>query len=354
MFASPSSSPSAHARRAPVIGVALGSGSARGWAHLGVLRALEQAGIRPGVVCGTSIGALVAGAHVLGSRDKLQQWVLSLSRRDVVSFMDFSLGGGLLKGEKLTAFLRSHIEDRAIEELDTPFAAVATGLHTGEEIWLREGSVADAVRASIALPGLFTPLWRDGRLLVDGGLVNPVPVSLARALGADIVIAVDLNADLLGRHLRPPPAPAPAGAPTLGWLQSIQQSLGWHAAAPAPESATASSTSASAAASSTGPLPPMLDTLATGIHIMQVRITRSRMSGDPPEFTIAPRLSHLALLDYHRAQEAIDAGEQAAQDCVALLRELGLCASPPESPAAPSPQGDKAGDRGDPGHGVPV
>ena len=340
MFTSPTASPSALARRAPVIGVALGSGSARGWAHLGVLRALEQAGVRPGVVCGTSIGALVAGAHVLGSRDKLEQWVLSLSRRDVVSFMDFSLGGGLLKGEKLMAFLRDHIEDRAIEALDTPFAAVATGLHSGEEVWLRDGSVADAVRASIALPGLFTPLWRDGRLLVDGGLVNPVPVSLARALGADIVIAVDLNADLLGRHLRPPEAAA--AAPTLGWLQSLQQSIGWRPAT-SPDSAAASRTRASAPAPSGGPLPSMLDTLATGIHIMQVRITRSRMSGDPPEFTIAPRLSHLALLDYHRAREAIDAGEQAAQDCVALLRELGLCNGAPAAPQAAGAAGEPAG-----------
>ena len=341
MFASPAASPSALARRAPVIGVALGSGSARGWALLGVLRALEQAGVRPGVVCGTSIGALVAGAHVLGSRDKLEQWVLSLSRRDVVSFMDFSLGGGLLKGEKLMAFLRDHIEDRAIEALDTPFAAVATGLHSGEEVWLRDGSVADAVRASIALPGLFTPLWRDGRLLVDGGLVNPVPVSLARALGADIVIAVDLNADLLGRHLRPPEAPAAAaGAPSLGWLQSLQQSLRRR---PATSPETAAASARAAPPPSAWPLPSMLDTLATGIHIMQVRITRSRMSGDPPEFTIAPRLSHLALLDYHRAREAIDAGEQAAQDCVALLRELGLCNGAPAAPQAAGAAGEPAG-----------
>jgi NTE family protein len=325
--------------RAPVIGLALGSGSARGWAHLGVLRALAQCGIRPGVVCGTSIGALVGGAHVLGSRDKLEHWALSLTRRDVVSFMDFSLGGGLLKGEKLMAFLRRHIEDRAIESLDTPFAAVATGLHSGEEVWLRQGSVADAVRASIALPGLFTPTWNDGRLLVDGGLVNPVPVSLARALGADIVIAVDLNADLLGRHLRPPAPPPPAAAPTLGWLQTIQQTMRWRSA-PAADAA-ASSAQNSVPAPSVGALPPMLDTLATGIHIMQVRITRSRMSGDPPEFTIAPRLSHLALMDYHRAREAIDAGQQAAQECVALLRDMGLCQVPPPAadtgatPAAP-------------------
>jgi len=295
-------------QRAPVIGVALGSGSARGWAHLGVLRALEHAGIRPGVVCGTSIGALVGGAHVLGARERLEQWVLGLSRRDVVSFMDFSLGGGLLKGEKLVNFLRGHTDDRAIEALDTPFAAAATALHTGTEVWLRQGSVLDAVRASIALPGLFTPVWHDGRLLVDGGLVNPVPVSLVRALGADIVIAVDLNADLMGRHAR---RPAPEPTPTGGWLQSLQETLGWPAAPASPALE----------------LPSMLDTLATSIHIMQVRITRSRMSGEPPEFTIAPGLSHLAMLDFHRAREAIDAGEAAAQECIEQLRDSGLAAA---------------------------
>lgn len=310
--------------RQPVIGVALGSGSARGWAHLGVLRALEEAGVRPGVVCGTSIGALVGGAHVLGARERLEQWVLGLSRRDVVSFMDFSLGGGLLKGEKLMSFLRDHTRDRDIEALETPFAAVATSLHTGAEVWLRRGPVADAVRASIALPGLFTPVWHDGRLLVDGGLVNPVPVSLARALGADIVIAVDLNADLLGPHLRrTEPAPEPQG--NGGWLQGLQHTLGWRPAA-------------SETATTPSELPSMLDTLATSIHIMQVRITRSRMSGDPPEFTLAPTLSHLGVLDFHRAREAIDAGAQAARDCVALLRESGLLPPAPDvdaSAAAP-------------------
>ena len=315
----------AFARRAPVIGLALGSGSARGWAHFGVLRALTDCGIRPGVVCGASIGALVGAAHVLGLTERFERWVLGLRRRDVVSFMDISTGGGLLKGEKLMRFFRSQFTDRDFDALETPFAAVATALHTGEEVWLRQGSVVDAVRASIAMPGLFTPVWHQGRLLVDGGLVNPVPVSLARALGADIVIAVDLNADLIGRHLRHGPAQAavPASEPSIGWLQNLQRSLGWHR-------------DEAAAQDATPPIPPVLEVLTSGIHIMQVRITRSRMSGDPPEFTIAPRLSHLSLLDFHRAHHAIEAGEQAAQESLGLLRELGLCPPTRETtPAAP-------------------
>ncbi|MCB1988577.1 MAG: patatin-like phospholipase family protein, partial [Burkholderiaceae bacterium] len=178
--------------RKPVIGLALGSGSARGWAHIGVIRALEQAGIKPDLVCGASIGAVVGAAYALGELDRFEQWALGLTGRTVFSFMDFKLAGGMLKGERVIEFFRTRFSDRPIEALDMPFAAVATGLHSGSEVWLRTGSTADAVRASMALPGLFTPAQRDGRLLVDGGLVNPVPVSLARAMGADIVIAVDL------------------------------------------------------------------------------------------------------------------------------------------------------------------
>jgi predicted acylesterase/phospholipase RssA len=189
--------------RKPVIGLALGSGSARGWAHIGVIRALQQAGIQPDLVCGASIGAVVGAAYALGELDRFEQWARGLTGRTMFSFMDFKLAGGMLKGERVIEFFRSRFSDRPIEALDIPFAAVATGLHSGSEVWLRTGSTADAVRASMALPGLFTPAQREGRLLVDGGLVNPVPVSLARAMGADIVIAVDLNADILGRHLQP-------------------------------------------------------------------------------------------------------------------------------------------------------
>lgn len=311
--------------RKPKIGLVLGSGSARGWAHIGVIRALQQAGIQPDLVCGASIGAVVGAAYALGELDRFEQWARGLTGRTVFSFMDFKLTGGMLKGERVIDFFRSRFSDRPIEALDIPFAAVATGLHSGSEVWLRTGSTADAVRASMALPGLFTPAQRDGRLLVDGGLVNPVPVSLARALGADIVIAVDLNADLIGRHLRHGPAQAavPASEPSIGWLQNLQRSLGWHR-------------DEAAAQDATPPIPPVLEVLTSGIHIMQVRITRSRMSGDPPEFTIAPRLSHLSLLDFHRAHEAIEAGEQAAQESLGLLRELGLCPPTRETtPAAP-------------------
>ena len=140
--------------------------------------------------------------------------------------MDVSLSSGLLKGERLMDFFRRNFVDRPIEELAMPFAAVATSLQSGAEVWLRRGSTLDAVRASIAVPGLFAPVLYEGSVLVDGGLVNPVPVSLARAMGADVLIAVNLNSDILGRHLRADrPLEAPAGA--IGdWIRKLRDNLG--------------------------------------------------------------------------------------------------------------------------------
>ena len=290
--------------RTPRIGLALGSGSARGWAHIGVIRALRDAGIEPHIVCGTSIGALVGAAEVDGDLDRLETWVRSLRLQTVVSFLDFSLGSGLIKGDKLIAFFRSHFVDRDIRELARPFGAVATDLQRGREVWLREGGVSDAVRASIALPGLFTPVQRDGSWLVDGGLVNPVPVSLCRAMGADIVIAVDLNSDLLGRHLKPKPArmprkpvspePGTLADSVMARIQSGMAQLGIeHDNEPRP--------------------PAMLDVLASSINIMQVLITRSRLAGEPADVLITPRLADLGLMEFHRAGVAIEAGRRATE-----------------------------------------
>ena len=208
------------------VGLALGGGSARGWAHIGVIRALEQTGICPDVVCGTSIGALVGAAYAAGELDRFEQWVLRLGVGDIVAFMDVTLRSGLFRGRRLMDFFRRQFNDRPIEELAIPFAAVATALQSGAEIWLRSGSTLDAVRASIAMPGLFTPIVRDRVLLVDGGLVNPVPVSLARAMGADVVIAVDLCSDLLGRHLRAEPVSDGLADVISDWIHKLQGERG--------------------------------------------------------------------------------------------------------------------------------
>jgi NTE family protein len=292
--------------RKPRIGLALGSGSARGWAHVGAIRALEAAGIRPDLVCGTSIGALVGAAYAAGELERFEQWVLGLRIPDVLSFLDVRLSGGVIKGERLMEFFRRNFIDRPVQELDLPFAAVATALHTGAEVWLREGSTVDAVRASIALPALFTPVVHEGRMLVDGGLVNPVPVSLARAMGAEVVIAVDLSSDILGRRLREEPEPQVQEA-LPEWRRALQQQL--KAIMPG-------------GGEEEPQLPSLLDVVATSVNIMQVRIGRSRMAGDPPEVIVAPRLAQLALMDFHRGAEAIEEGRRAAAAALPGLRQL--------------------------------
>jgi NTE family protein len=292
------------------VGLALGGGSARGWAHIGVIRALHAAGVVPDLICGTSIGALVGAAYVGGELDRLEAWVRSLRLQTVMGFLDFSLGGGLIKGERLIAFFRDHFVDRDIRDLGRPFGAVATDLRRGREVWLREGAVSTAVRASIALPGLFTPVEHEGRWLVDGGLVNPVPVSLCRAMGADLVIAVDLNADLLGRHLKPHAAPALAENDVEGarFADAVRSRFHIGLAPFAHKRDEA-------------PLPPMLDVLASSINIMQVLITRSRLAGEPADILVAPRLAELGLMEFHRAATAIEAGERALHAVLPQLQE---------------------------------
>lgn len=294
--------------RKPRVGLALGSGSARGWAHVGVIRALEQAGIRPDLVCGTSVGSLVGAAYAAGELDRFEQWLLGMRMKDVVGFMDVSLSGGMIKGERVMEFFRRNFVDRPIEELSTPFAAVATALHNGAEVWLRDGSTVEAVRASIALPALFTPVLRDGMTLVDGGLVNPVPVSLARAMGADVVIAVDLSSDNLGRHLRADHRAQAPGSALGEWMHKLQENLGKHIPAHSPGEPR---------------LPSMHDVLFSSIDIMEVRITRSRLAGDPPDVLVSPRLAHLHLLDFHRAKEAIEEGKRAVEAIQHNLSALG-------------------------------
>lgn len=285
----------------PRLAIALGSGSARGWAHIGVLRALLQAGVVPDIVCGKSIGAFVGAAYASGSLDPLEGWVRGLTRRDVLGFFDVSLvAGGLIKGEKLLGYTSRLFLDETFADLDKPFACVATDLASGREVWLREGRILDAVRASVALPGLLVPQLLDGRYLVDGGLVNPVPVSLCRALGADIVIAVDLSMDTIGLRQRRGDASAPAPA----WRQTMGRWLGREGDG---EDVAR---------------PSLADVVSNSIAIMQGRISRSRLAGEPADVLIAPRLGQLGLLDFHRAHEAIAAGRMAAEHMLPMLRAI--------------------------------
>lgn len=293
--------------RKPRIGLALGSGSARGWAHIGVLRELAVHGVEPDILCGASVGAFVGAAAARGDLERLERWACGLAWKDVMRLLDISWGGGLIKGEKLLRFFERHFVDCDFAALPLPFACVATDLETGREVWLREGSVAAAIRASIAMPGLLRPHPYEHGLLVDGGLVNPVPVSLCRALGADIVIAVDLGSDLVGSLLRAEPPMVETSA-----IPSWRRLLPYLARPPGP--------------SENEPLAPSLvAVLTTSINIMQTRIARSRLAGDPAEVLVRPRLAQLGLLDFHRAAEAIEEGHRAVRRMLPAIRHaLGM------------------------------
>lgn len=293
----------------PIIGLALGSGAARGWAHIGVLRELEACGVVPDIVCGTSIGAFVGALYVAGHLETLQDWTRQLDRREMLSYLDLRLlvSGGFVRAKALLDAFEEEIGGLNIADLGIPFGTVATDLATGHEIWLREGSLTAAVEASIALPGIFTPVCRGEQWLVDGGLVNPVPVSLCRAMGADVVIAVNLNGDIIGRHLtkytaqkKPPLSPSRV-SPEATLLDKLSMQLKHHA------------NSFSQLFEFRNGAPGLFDVVASAINIMQFRITRSRMAGDPPDVLIVPRLAHLGLLEFGRSEEAIAEGRAAVR-----------------------------------------
>lgn len=302
------------------VGIALGSGSARGWSHIGVVRSLLEAGIPVEVACGSSIGSLVAGSLAAGFLDPLDRWVRKLSWSHIIGFMDVMIPrSGLIEGERIAGYLRETLADPKIEDLPIPFVAVATDLKTGREVWIREGSLIDAVRASISLPGIFTPSARNGQWLVDGGLVNPVPVSPCRELGADIVIAVNLNSDIMGKSRVQRMADPPNG-----------DRNGFSPRAQGRWAAFLSQTAQQGNLSSLRQLfqeqpergPSVFDVLATSVKIMQDAITRQRLLADPPDILVKPKLAHIGLMEFNRAEETIEEGKRAMDLLLPMLRDM--------------------------------
>ena len=303
------------------IGLALGGGSARGWAHIGVLRALQEAGIYPDIVAGTSIGAVVGGCYVAGELEALEQFARELTRRKVLGFLDFNFSGsGLITGQRLRHVLDVRLKDALVERLPRRFVAVATEIGTGHEIWLSRGRLVDAMRASYALPGIFRPVKIDGRWLFDGALVNPVPVSVCRALGARYVIAVNVNADSCGHGTVVP-----------------QMEMITAAEAAQPPVTEASASNPSNAIGSMRKLlkrqffgrvdagPGISRVVMEAFNIVQDRIARSRLAGDPPDIVISPRLPEFGLFDFHQADALIKGGMQATQrELEDIEREIAL------------------------------
>lgn len=303
------------------VGLALGSGSARGWSHIGVIEELESLGIKPDIVVGSSIGALVGGVYVANYLSEFKQWVTQLKMWDVMGFLDVSLkGGGLVQGRKIFNYIQGQVGKSAIEDLDKRFAAVATDLETGQEVWFKRGPLMEAIQASCAIPGVFSPANYRDRWLVDGGVVNPVPVSLARALGADLVIAVNLNSDIVGKHFRK--TQLGLGSPLIDTSTEVKKEKNGAESFVDRIGAYFSNVGEDGEAQPVNP--GVMEVIASSLNIMQDRITRSRMAGDPPDVLLTPRLSELTLLEFHRAEEAIEEGRICVQRSKDLLKMVGL------------------------------
>ena len=295
----------------PRIGLALGSGASRGWSHIGVIKALLAEGVEPDVVCGTSVGALIGAAYVAGNLEKLENWVLDSTRSDVLRFLDINLSqSGFVDTARLNSFLHSYVatEILRIEDMPKTYAAVSTNLETGREVWFTQGGLVDAVRASMAMPGLFPAVRVDQRWLVDGGLVNPVPVSVCRALGADIVIAVNLNAGIVGR--RNNDRQEAASLEDNGILGNIKQQAKEYSMSIFPNR------------DNKNEAPGLLQAIANSINIFQDTITRSRLAGDPADLLLSPKVSHIGMLEFHRASEAIEEGERCVRSALADVHAL--------------------------------
>ena len=306
---------------APKIGLALGSGASRGWSHIGVVKALLAAGIEPDVVCGTSVGAMVGASYAAGNLNTLEEWVLGSNRGDVLSFFNFKLARtAFVDIERLNWFLHSFVaaEEVQISELGKTYAAVCTDLSNGEEVWLTEGAVSDAVRASMAMPGLFPAEHHGDRWLVDGGLVNPVPVSTCRALGADIVIAVNLNSDILTRrntrHVHPVrPEHPQESAHEDGFLKSLKRQTQEYSNSLFPPENHEEKP------------PGLFSTIAMSINIFQDQITRARHKADPADVIISPKVGDIRMLDFQRADAAIREGNACAQAALPeILRRVAM------------------------------
>ncbi|MBW1750600.1 MAG: patatin-like phospholipase RssA [Deltaproteobacteria bacterium] len=282
----------------PTVGFALGGGSSRGWAHIGIIHALSEIGIEADIVCGCSIGSIVGASYLAGNLDSLEQWVCSLTQIEVAKFFELNLSlQGFVDIERLQTFFTKYIcrENTQFKDLSKTFATVSTDLETGREIWFTEGPVLNSVWASISLPGLFPPIQNQGRWLVDGGLVNPVPVSVCRALGADIVIAVNLNGDIVGKHFITKNQTKEDKSDNV--FSTLKKSMRSY-----------SDLFFEKIKEKDSP-PSLLDAITSSINITQDRITRSRMAGDPPNILLSPKLAHIGLLEFYRAKEAIQEGK---------------------------------------------
>jgi NTE family protein len=291
----------------PKIGLALGSGLARGWAHIGVLRALIRHGFKPDIIAGTSIGALVGGAYSVDRLDALEDWARSLTRMKVASYLDIKFSqGGIISGRRFMRLMHENFGSVNIEDLPLKYVAAASDMVTGHEVWLRSGDLIQAMSASFALPGVFPPVRQGNKFLVDGALVNPVPVSACQALGANMIIAVNLNGDIVGKARK-----TGHHVPTVaGYDPMIQK-----------EENSQAGKFAKRIFKRNNEAPSLFGVMFSSLNIIQDRLARSRLAGEPPDVYIAPRIGHIGLLEFEKVDEIIRAGEEAVEAVLPQLRD---------------------------------
>jgi NTE family protein len=305
-------------KKPKVTGLALGSGSARGWAHIGVIRALAEAGVKIDCVAGTSIGSVVGAAYCHGKLDDLEEFARKLDWKSIISFLDITIPrSGLIDGERLTKFFHQQLKLSTIEALPMPYCAVATELATGKERVLKSGDLINAIRASIAIPGILTPASINGMLLSDGGLVNPVPVSAARDLGANYVIAVDLNHDMVvarepevfeeQQDENIPETDTLENDHHLSFVDDILKKL---------NKLGSSAVSNFQQWFQKDPTPNIFEVMSTSINIMEAQITEAQLKIHPPDILIRPRLGHIKIMDFDTAAETIEEGYRATREAL--------------------------------------
>ncbi len=327
------------------VALALGGGGARGYAHIGVIRALEERDYRIVSVAGTSMGAVIGGLHAVGRLEDYERWVRTLSQRDVIRLMDPTLKGpGAIRAEKVLARVTELVAGAMIEDLPIRFTAIATDLRNGNEVWFQEGPVDVAIRASMALPPFITPVMLGGRLLADGGLSNPIPVAATRTAAADLTLAVSLAGDPFTEGRRTPVQTSSnpedpdhhaddEGAPTrarreagsrmdldltstiTGWFSGLS---GATAVDAAPEEIV-EDLPAQEDDNGFGPLPPglrTLDVMRLSVDAMQQLVLRYRLAGYPPDVIVSVPRSAARTLDFHRAAELIELGYQRTVDAL--------------------------------------
>lgn len=292
----------------PKLGLALGSGGARGWCHIGVLRALEERGLKPDVIAGTSMGAAVGAAYAGGKLDELEGWATSLTRGKYINLLDLRLSsGGLIGGGELRKVLSRIGVPETFEDLAIPMVAVACEMRTGREHWFTSGDLADAVRASSAIPGVLSPHCVDGAWMLDGGMVNPVPVSACRALGAEIIIAVNPNAKLGGTFWKE--------REREDWSEIFPKVQEWFPNLPE-----------ILMAGDKGPAEPSyFEVVNTALDVLIEQVLRSRLAGDPPHLLLnADLVGKVTVMEFDRAAEAIEDGKRMVRVNAAALDDIEL------------------------------